>query len=566
MKKLSHLLMCIAMVVMAASCGGDVKYSGLLDQVPANVDMVVAGDVEDVIISLGGSVDGSKVELPSYLTKELKGNDLKELNELTSFLARSGVNISACAAIVDFQLEQTVLLVELDDAQKFQALVSELKFVKSNADSDPDQGVAIYKKSEVSEYYTDIQYLAIKDNYAYVMDNVWSESKAAQSLNLLKNLMTDAENHSVADTKFARYMMSDNTAGAMIRIPAQLKAELIKEGCPTEVAEQFSGVICMKGGLSADEINMTMKWYGEDGREKDIEPLKAYFDPSAKVNSKALSFMSEEILCVTASTLKGFNWDKMMNTLEQSARLSNSERSTMALVKSYLQKIDGTVAYGIGFGGGVESFAKMDRKESEVLKNMVLTVVCEVVSGKEQGLLNDFRKLLNDQNVPFESVENGLNVAMPEAMGNVYLKVVDNYIVLSNKPVQEYNNCPVVKNNTLSKYFYAAVACLPKTHQLMKDLGVKYDVSAVMGVDIQSQELTMKVKFEGEDEVGVAGKIAKMIIGLIHQEEAIESKYKSAAYDDDFEYSENADFGEEGDYNEEWDNEALLTPEEFAEW
>ena len=43
----------------------------------------------------------------------------------------------------------------------------------------------------------------------------------------------------------------------------------------------------------------------------------------------------------------------------------------------------------------------------------------------------------------------------------------------------------------------------------------------------------MKVAFEGDDEVGIAGKIAKMIIGLVHREEAIESKYENAAYDDD---------------------------------
>lgn len=537
MKKLiSYLVVCIATLFLTISCAGDGKMLNLLEQVPADVDMVVTGNIETVLNSLGGKVEGSNIELPSYITKEFRGNDLKEWNELKSQLKTSGIDASSCAAVADFQFGSVIVLVELEDAEKFKNSVNEMGYSKSSSDSDADKDITIYSKTEKDEYWESFSYLAVKENYAFIMEPVYSENSAEEALNFLKNTLTEAEDKSFAETKFADYIISENVAGAMIKIPVQLKAELIEEGVPDEIADLFSGVICMKGGITNDEAQMSIKWFDEDGNEKDLSVQKELVDINAKVSTKALAFLNDDISYVAAVALKDVNWNKIMNQLDNNARLSDRERSTFAVVKSYLQKLDGTIAFGLGFKGGLEDLGRMGENDEEAFKNIAATFVCEVKSGKGSGLLSDMKKLLSDQNISYQNESNGLSVVLPNGAGNVYMKVVDNFVVMSTSEIKEYNNCKAVENIDFSDYSSGISLYVSKTNPLLNDLGVKYDLNCTIGFDAETQENTIKVKLDGNGEGGLFEKLAKILINIVHQEDVLESKFerymKDSSYSD----------------------------------
>ena len=74
------------LLFLATSCFNNSKTKNLLDQIPADLDIVVVGDAKTIIESAGGTIEESQIILPSYLTDEMSNSDLNEYDKLKSFL------------------------------------------------------------------------------------------------------------------------------------------------------------------------------------------------------------------------------------------------------------------------------------------------------------------------------------------------------------------------------------------------------------------------------------------------------------------------------------------------
>lgn len=525
-----HLGVYVVLLLVVTSCSNSSNMmSDLLENVPADVDVVVVGDVKTIIESAGGLVDESKLNLPTYITDELSGSDLNEFDEFRSFLKGSGVNIETCAVVLDYKHSYPIFICALNDVDKFKKVIEREGFRERESDED----VIFYTKkvyeSSLDSSYDDYGYIAIKDSYVYWIKCVWvgSDFKAERTI---KRLIDDANENPFAGTVFSEYIVSGNAGGVAIRIPSELRRELIKAGISNDVADLYDGVICMKGDLSDSLVEINMKWFDENGQAKNIDELGKYIDLNAKINQQALAFMNKDEFLISAMSIKDMDWERYMDLISENVRLSRSDKATLTILKSYLEKLDGTVAVGFGFTDGLASIFKISQKE-QIFNELSITVVCETKSGKANGLINDIKGLLDTKHVEYEDLSKGLIIDIPEEGLKLYMQAKDNIIVISNHEIKDDNNNETVENINFKDNILTVGMVLSRNRQLMRDLRVKHGIEASLSFDIQQLEATMKVAIGGNESVGVIGRFITMILDVVGQEERIKNEWGNLDYD-----------------------------------
>ena len=524
-KRLMQWAYAAALMVAMTACSGDSGMKGLLEQVPADMDVVFVGDVETIVASAGGSIDGATVKLPSYLTDELSGKKADELDKFNTFLKGSGVDPNTLAVAYDFDDDKPIMVFALDDEDKFKKAIEDEGF----REKDVEEGVTYYsKKVYASEYnsdYDDYGYIAVSGSYAYWIENVWVGSDF-KPMEVLPRMIRDAKSEPFSSTVFSDYITSGNAGGVAVKIPQEFRQSLREQGLPNSVVELYDGVMCFKGELGTNEAKVTMTWFDEEGNVKKGGDFNKYFDVTSKVNAEALAYMDKSESLVYAVSLKGFDWGTYMDDVAEAAKLSRSDRAAMAIVKSYLEKFDGTMAIGIGLENGIESMGAIERGR-EPMKELAVTIVCETKPGKATGVVNDIKGLLESQRIDFDDKPSGLSLSLPGLSGTIYVEAEGNLLVLSNRKVDKADNNIAVKNVDFGNYFAAAGLVLGQSNPLISDLGLDHGVKVAFTVDGEAMEATMTLAFDGDGSRGVVEKFARAIIGIAGREEQMERKYES---------------------------------------
>ncbi len=526
--KLSQWGLCLLLLVMAAACSGDAKMTGLLEKVPANADFVAVGNLKTVIESAGGSVEEGKIKLPAYVADKMKeATETEEYKDFEAFLKKSGADIDACAITINFYEKLPTVIFALNDEEKFVNAIKGEDFKMKEV----KDGVTFYAKATYeSEYYTRYCYLAIKDGYVYCHPEV-NKERENQTVRAIERLIEEADDASFAGTSFSDYITSGNAAGIAVRVPGELKSTMRDAGIPGDMPDLYEGVVCFKGDLTENAATFSMKWFDEEGNEKDLGALSKFMDMSAKINTDALAYMGADEFIVYAAGLKDVNWDNYIDMMSEAARMSRSDKAMLTIVKSYLEKIDGTVAVGFGLKNGVASISQLEQGEG-VAKEASLTIVCEVKSGKATGLISDLKRVLDQYNVDYNDKSGGLSFTLPGGNGSIYLEAKDDILVLSNNKIKDDNNNPVVENVSFGNYIAAAGVYLSKDNPLMKDLKVKNDVKVAFTIDGQTLETTMTLEMDGDNSTGIIGKFVKAIISATEQIEKIMEERYAASNDD----------------------------------
>ena len=100
MKREIRGIICLFLaMLMAASCSDNSKMKGLLEQVPADADVVLVGSVKTVLESAGGKLENSQIILPAFISDNLSQGEKKDFDEANAFLKDSGIDPEACAVI-----------------------------------------------------------------------------------------------------------------------------------------------------------------------------------------------------------------------------------------------------------------------------------------------------------------------------------------------------------------------------------------------------------------------------------------------------------------------------------
>lgn len=516
MKRL-HFLLAALVVLIAASCSKSTKTNGLLQQIPAETDLVVIGNIKTVVQSAGGSLEGSNLKLPAFLSSHLPSYAMEDIEEMTDFLKNSGINAETAAMFLDYKHpDSPVVVFAIENKKQFIDTIEDYEFEEQTAADK----VVIYARHQ---YYDIYDYIAVNGSYAY-----WTNGNPAMA-RYLQNIIDDAGIKSFAKTSCGNYIAGGNTLGAAITIPDHLKRNLRRQGIPSELLSFYDGIICMRGSISGDKCTIDFKHFDEDGREAKND-FKDWMDTASTIDADALKFLGKDEFAVYATSIKNVQWDKYADMLL--SNLSRSERAQANVVLSYFEKIDGTVAAGFGLTDGLESMAAISYDEEELLSNISSTVIIQTRDGKAKQLLNDLKGFLDEAHIPFDESASGLSVDMDllnDTPGVLYAEHRGNCIVIANHPIKESSN-PVVNEVKMSKYMQAFAVVLKRDNKLMRDLRCDNDIKFTTTCTPKTMDVSMTLEVNGSGSDGLVAKVMKMIIDIAERADSLEEEYFDSIY------------------------------------
>lgn len=525
--KLMQLSVLLLSLTLTA-CMGDRKMSSLLDNVPAGVDYVAVGNVRTVIESAGGSIEGSRIILPKYLRNEVPTDELEPVDDALKFLERSGVDVTACALAGNYDDYSPTLVFSLDDEEQFARTLKNEDFEKESTVDD----LVIYVKTDGNpNAYHKKTFVGVNGSVAYLIPEVSSYAEF-DGERAIKRMAAKAADESFASTPFADYILKSSTVGIAAKIPSELRDKLERDGLPTSLGKMLSGVVCFKGELDGDKLTLKGKLYNRDGEEKDLTQDSKFLNYDAKINAKALDYMTKDECFVYAASIQGIDWDEMLDAVARAGRFSASESAQLTAVKGYLSKLDGTVAMGFGFKGGLEDIVKFDGNPS----SLSFTMVVETKEGKAKSVIADLKGLLDQASGTYTATAKGLSVELPDGGGSLNIEAEGNLIVVANHDVRATGSCPALKAVDFGDYMAAAAISIEPGNKLFKDLELKNGVTLAAYSDPRKAESTLTVEVTGDEGLGIVGKLLKAGFRLRSNAEKIESRVNAAAAEPEPDY------------------------------
>lgn len=534
----NRFLLLLMAVLFISSCS-DNKKNGLLELIPADNDVVMVSDFKTIMESAGGSLEGSKISLPSTIQDLLPHQLCSSIDDTNDFLKNSGIDIEACAMVVNYDAKNPIYIFNLTDRKKFVKTIEDEGF---REDSDKD-GLVVYSKKTYDGWepeWDEFGYFAVGDNYAYWIQSV-SRRSDMEPVKDLYRFAEKAKDDNFASTTSGKYIMQGNAGGAAFAWPKEAKRELRRSEVPSEFLSIFDGHLCMYANLTENKMEIVSTVFDENGKELDIAKLyKDYFDTSATINAKALQLLGKDEYVIYAISLKNVNWDKMADIVANQARLSRSDRAQMDAVMSYLQKIDGTIAMGFGFNNGFKSIANLGQ-EKNMLEQFSATMVIETKEGKTKQIIENMKGFLESGGISFVENETGFTISDIDRSfpGTIYVKAVDNFIAIANHPIKPTNDNHLVNNSDISNHSVAIYAELDKNNAFAREMNIDNSIKMAIGCKPSSINLSITFEIDGNDGTGFLTKVFNVASKVMTNSKDIMEDYFGSSYDySDYDYDD----------------------------
>lgn len=530
------LLRCIASInlifALTACSDASKKMSDLLEHVPSDAEVVFVGNIKAIVESSGGSIEESRLRLPSYVDDMIGRSD----SELISFLELSGVDMDAFAFFGDTDESNIVTLFSLLDKDKFINAIEDERF----REKDVEDGVSYYVK-KVDDDYDIYSYIAVSGDYAYSISDVW-EISDFDAMKKLRRSIEDSNDRPFADTKFCDFITNSNLAGGSIKIPADAKREFRRAGFGSEIDDLLEGVVCFNSEITDNSLNVKVKLLDVNGDEIDTSALYKHFDSTAKINPTALAYLGENDIMVCGVSMKDYDWDYYFDEFGEAVNMSRSDMAVLTIVKSYLEKFDGTILVGVGLTNGKESIYKLglDDVEDDIMNELSFTVVMETKTGKAKGIINDLKSLLDAQGLYYENAESGFALKFPDWNASIYVKAENDMIIMSNSDIDARDGNATVDNIKFENYFAAAGLVLGKQNKLFEDFNLDEELEVSLTYDLAALEMTIDFMVESDGSKGLIETVANALIDDIIPEaeriserwiEYYDSRYDAVPYD-----------------------------------
>lgn len=511
--------MALLMLLMVTSCKS--KIESLTDALPADADLVMVGNIRTIVEAMDGSINGSTIKLPSYITDLLDGKE--KFSHLLSYLKNSGINVESCAVVVNDKDLSPVCVFALNDEKKFVRSIESEDFVRESENA----GMIIYKKK--GEYSCD--YICVCETYAYLVTSISRyEDDDFDSESYFSNFISSAAETSFASTGMGKYILEGNVGGLSFMIPSEFRNELKRAGVPSEFVDMYRGYVCCKGDMKDNAAKVSLRLFDENGNAKTMKDFCEFIDENAVVSRDVLSYLHNDESLIFAASLKNFNWEKL--DLMNNEHFSPSAKSDMALVKSYLERIGGTIAIGIGVSDGWASLEDVFRG-GDMVGNLAMTAIVELKDGKVKATLDDLKELLDRNDVPFENIPGGICVPIPNrdengTMTKWNIQAEDNILVLSNRKIRKYSSM-TLDNTNLEGRNMVAVFDLRKGNSLFKDFRINDELRLTFGLDNKDAEYTLECELGSQGSGGYISRLFKMFNSAL---EYIDKYDRRTSYDE----------------------------------
>lgn len=539
------LLSSVFTALLAITTGCSDRSGALVDCIPADEEFALVGNIEDIVESLGGTIENNKISLPSFVTQELSGQDFEQYKEYISKIKDSGIACENVAIAANYKDYMPVFIVKVDDEKKFKRFAEDEGF----DDEGEEDGIRFFlrrEKSDYGDYYRD-HAIGLKKGYAYyTQSSKYSDVKAQR---VIERFIENAQEAPMSRTKIGNFISKGQTIGGAFKIPKEAKREMRNSGMSAEAAAILDGYICFSAKLEGDKLTGNLCALDEDGKKIDFsKAYESYYDKNATVSSKALSYLNKKEQLVFAVSLKNVKWNKILD--QASANMYGQSAMYIAIVKEYLNKIDGTVAMGFGFTGGLDALESLNRNPLSAMSQISFTMVVETKPGKAKGVFNDITELLDNTGIAYsKSGKSNISMSLPENMGDYYMKYDENLLIISTNPIKESGDNPVVKGYDLDDFFSGIGLVLDGKSELMKDLGLSaYNVGAFIACDVKDNELKYELKINGKNKEGVLGQLVRL--GMDYYEYMQEMRRNSYNSYDDYDYYEEYDDYDDWEYTD----------------
>lgn len=516
-KKIFHCGMMLLAMALATSCSND-KMSKLLDRVPLNSETVLVVDIATFTQSAGGDIKGGQINLPSSIENELPGKVAKELEDFNEDLKEAGIDPEAVCFVSNrkFLEYHNLFIFKIDDKKKLESFLDDRRYREGLDDDD----LTIYVCKEETGWSGSYKsYMAVKDSYAYYMPDVYSyDDMSFNAERSIEKFIEAAAEEPMGSSAAAKYVAKGNAAGIIFHVTKNLREDM-----PSELKKYVEGFYCVKLDLGDNDLTMTGKLFNEEGKEKKWEDFGNFMDMNATIDKEALTYLGNNENVVAAVSMKDVKWNKYLDKMDEMLRLSRSERAAMDVAGGYLQKLDGTLAVGVGIKGGIEALADLNMGYKP-MEAMSFTLVAQTKDNKAKGVINELKTMLDSYNIPYESKGSGFSLKLEEGF-NLFVEAKGNYVIIANHKISQGVN-EAVKAINMSDYFAAGAVVFTKDNRLMSDLGIENNMKATYTVDSKLCELTIKAEIEGGKAKGFVAKMLNIVIEVASKKKAIERKYE----------------------------------------
>lgn len=475
MKKTLWGLAALALSMLMGSCGEQGAEHSILRQVPADADMVATLNPRAVIESAGGSVADGKLTLPDFITAEMSHRKRESFNTFFKLASDASIDLDICAmfAYITRRDVEPVAVARFTDRSALEKVLSDNGFDPVEA---PD-GLTAYSDRDNT--------MLLTDDYLYFS----GEADAGE----LAGFVAAARKSDMASTPMGRAISETaNDAALAMRFPAEITDEF-------PVADLFEGsVMCVIANLSADDLTAHIKWLDADGHPFNADELGIFKSAPGTIGRDALRYLGEKEQMVYACNVKGIDWDLLFNDYLLPS-MPRSERAAAVMVKSTIEKLDGTIAIGLGLTDGLSSIAALNRGVG-IGSQLSATVVVEFADDAAASTLGDLTSLILAAGVPYESTADGIRVDVPGAGLSVYAEARGSYLVISTNPVSRSGGNEAADRSHMADYVGAFALALPSTDAIMRDLKLHCDVEmyGVSTVDPTEGKMVVSIK-DGTD-------------------------------------------------------------------
>lgn len=487
-----------ATTLLLTACGDKADNNDILSLIPADVDYAVTFNPTAFVESAGGTVNDGLITLPDVVTENLDNRSVSGMTEFFQFIQQSGISTetSALFGYIE-QHDKPIVVTRYADYDKLVATLEAKDFMPQ---ANPIGALEVYGH--------DNALVALTDSYLMFTVGNYAEQAIAQ----LENAATTAADKSLEGTPMGKALTAEASDLAFALTYSDKMINGLAAGAmqmPTTLLDMFKGaIVCGTFKLGDDSLTGTMRSLDADGQPIDIMKTGLLSSQPANISSKALSYLGNDEQMVMAFNLKGLDWNTLFNDYLL-PNVGRSERMAFTLVRSYLEKFDGTVALGLGVTNGMESFRNLDANVDPG-KQFAATLVLETAEGQAEGLMTDIRSLLDNIGLPYSSNDDGLSAEIPGTGMTVYAAVKDNMIVVSNNQISDKHSNEAVKKSDMDAYNSAFALYLPEDNKLMSDLGLHCTVNFYAISDAKNGEGRMN--FTVKD--GTSRKFIEKIIYL----------------------------------------------------
>lgn len=471
--------------------------------------------METVVNSAGGSVEDSKIKFPAFISDMIGSDATSEMN--TKLLTYS-VNPEAAGVFSFYNDNITIIVAGISNSDKLNSSLANDGY----KEKDEEDGITYFCKE--NEYSS--SYAAVNDDYAYFCNLGGTDMNAG--LRKFKRSIAQKDDHNFKSTSFGKYIADANGAGISVRIPSEVADEMKGVNIPSAYLDLLKGVVCAKIDITENALDCEMKLFDLNGHERDNSLFDDIANSKAHINPDALKYFTANEQLVMAVELKDLDWDKYIDNIADAGAVSLEQKAALSMAKSYLEKLDGTMAFGLGLSNGLTSVAKLTY-QTEPMRQVVSTIVLETKEGKAKSLFNDMKSFAEATDVDVTTDNGGITMNLGPEAGEIHIKAIDNFFIISTHPIRESDGCEAVSNFDFADHLAAVVLYLSKGSKLMTDLGLPYD--ACLSISSNPDKNTMNIHFEmkgGKSDEGVIAKICRAARDLVSNEKKIEKTFESA--------------------------------------